>query len=264
MPAGHFVARLQLAFHRDKDLDHLHDAGRQLVAALQFFDLALKSRGEGRDGILHLLLQTLDIRHPCVITDRDLPPQRRGIFGQHFLGDFGPRLHSPGAADRGLTEQQLLQPRGEAALEDGALVVAVLGQPLDLGPFDRQCALVLVDATPREYPHLDDRARHARRKPQRSVADIGRLFSKNRAKKLLFRSHRRLALRGDLADEDVARFDLGADIDDPGLVEIFQRLLADVRNVARDLFLPELGVARHDLEFFDMDRGKHVVGHDPL
>ena len=34
VPSGHLVARLQLALHRDEYLDHLHDAGRQLVAAL--------------------------------------------------------------------------------------------------------------------------------------------------------------------------------------------------------------------------------------
>src|SRR6202034_1427532 len=37
--AGHLVARLDLALHGDEDLDHLHDAGRQLVATLQLLDL---------------------------------------------------------------------------------------------------------------------------------------------------------------------------------------------------------------------------------
>src|SRR6266481_615206 len=84
------------------------------------------------------------------------------------------------------------------------------------------------------------------------------------AQQLLLRRHRRLALGGDLADEDVARLDLGTDIDDPGLVQILERLLADIRNVASDLFLAELGVARHHLELLDMDRGENVVTDDPL
>ena len=37
--AGHLVAGLDLALHRDEDLDHLHHAGRQFVAALQLLDL---------------------------------------------------------------------------------------------------------------------------------------------------------------------------------------------------------------------------------
>jgi uncharacterized membrane protein len=41
--AGHLVAGLQLALHRDEDLDHLHHAGRQLVAALKLLDLVLEA-----------------------------------------------------------------------------------------------------------------------------------------------------------------------------------------------------------------------------
>ena len=56
----------------------------------------------------------------------------------------------------------------------------------------------------------------------------------------------------------------GADIDDAGFVEVLQRLFRDVRNVARDFLGPELGVARHHLEFLDVDRGEDVVLHDAL
>ena len=122
-------------------------------------------------------------------------------------------------------------------------VVTVLGQPLDLGPLDRQRALVLVDAAAREHPHLDDRAGDARRQPQRGVAHVRRLFAEDRAEQLFLRRHRRLALRRHLADQDVARLHLGADIDDAGLVEVLQRLFADIRDVAGDLLLAELGVA---------------------
>ena len=59
-------------------------------------------------------------------------------------------------------------------------------------------------------------------------------------------------------------YDFGADIDDAGFVEVLQRLFADVRNVAGDFLRPELGVARHRLEFLDVDRGEDVVAHDAL
>ena len=91
-----------------------------------------------------------------------------------------------------------------------------------------------------------------------------RLLAEDGAKQLLFRRHRALALRRDLADQDVARLHFRADIDDAGLVEVLQRLFRDVRNVARDLLGPELGVARHDLELLDVDRGEDVVGDDAL
>ena len=41
--ARHLVTRLQLALNRNKDLDHLHDARRQLVTALQLFNFAIEA-----------------------------------------------------------------------------------------------------------------------------------------------------------------------------------------------------------------------------
>ena len=73
-----------------------------------------------------------------------------------------------------------------------------------------------------------------------------------------------LALRRHLADQDVARLDVGADADDAGVVEVAQVGLRDVRDVARDLFRAELGVARLDLELLDVDGGVVVLLHHLL
>ena len=56
----------------------------------------------------------------------------------------------------------------------------------------------------------------------------------------------------------------GADRHDARFVEVAQRFLADVRDVAGDFFRPELGVAGGDLELLDVDRGEHVVADDAL
>jgi len=96
------------------------------------------------------------------------------------------------------------------------------------------------------------------------VAHVGGLLAEDGAQQLLFRGHRAFALRRHLADQDVARLHLGADIDDARLVEVLERLFADVRDIAGDLLLAELGVAGHDLELLDMDRGEHVIAHDAL
>ncbi len=102
------------------------------------------------------------------------------------------------------------------------------------------------------------------RQLQRGVAHVGGLLAEDGAQQLLFRRHRAFALRRHLADQNVARVHLGADIHDAGLVEVAQRFLADVRDVAGDFLLAELGVARHHLEFLDMDRGEHVIAGDTL
>ena len=58
--------------------------------------------------------------------------------------------------------------------------------------------------------------------------------------------------------------DLGADAHDAALVEVRERLLGAVRDVARDLLVAELRRARVDLVLVDVDRGQHVVLDDPL
>ena len=98
----------------------------------------------------------------------------------------------------------------------------------------------------------------------RGVAHVGGLLAEDGAQELFFRRHRAFALRRDLADQDVARLHFGADIDDAGFVEVLQRFFRDVRNVARDFLRPELGVAGHDLEFLDVDRGEDVVARRSL
>ena len=45
----------------------------------------------------------------------------------------------------------------------------------------------------------------------------------------------------------------------PRLVEVLEGLFADVRDVAGDLFLAELGVAGDALELLDVDRGEDVL-----
>ena len=78
---------------------------------------------------------------------------------------------------------------------------------------------------------------------QRGVAHLARLLAEDGAQQALLGGQLGLALRGDLADEDIAGVHLGADADDAALVEILQRVVADVRDIAGDLFRPELGVA---------------------
>ena len=61
-----------------------------------------------------------------------------------------------------------------------------------------------------------------------------------------------------LADENVFRTHLGAHADDAALVEILERVFADVGNVARDLFRAEFRVARFALVLLDVNRGETV------
>src|SRR3546814_3192384 len=57
---------------------------------------------------------------------------------------------------------------------------------------------------------------------------------------------------------------LGSDIDDARLIEVAKSFFTDIRDVAGNVFRPQLCVAGHDFKFLDMDRGKDVVLHDPF
>ena len=98
----------------------------------------------------------------------------------------------------------------------------------------------------------------------RGVAHLARLLTEDRAEQPLLRGQLGLALGRDLADQDVAGGDLGADADDAALVEVGQHLVGDVGDVAGDLLGPELGVAGVDLVLLDVDRGEDVLLHQAL
>ena len=94
---------------------------------------------------------------------------------------------------------------------------------------------------------------------QRGVADLAGLLLEDRPDQLLLGRELGLALGRDLADEQVAGLDLGADSHDSAVVEVAQRLLGAVGDVAGDLLLAELGRAGVDLVLLDVDRGELVV-----
>ena len=73
-----------------------------------------------------------------------------------------------------------------------------------------------------EHLDVDDLAGLAVRHLEGGVADLARLLTEDRAEQALLGRELGLALRRDLADEDVAGTDLGADADDAALVEVLQ------------------------------------------
>ena len=122
--------------------------------------------------------------------------------------------------------------------------------------------LVVVVAV--EDADADDGAGLAVRNLQGGVAHFAGLLTEDGAQQALFRGQLGLALRGDLADQDVAGFNLGTDVDDAALVQAGQDFLGHVRDVTGDFLGTKLGVAGIDLVLLDVDRGEHVLGDDAL
>ena len=111
---------------------------------------------------------------------------------------------------------------------------------------------------------VDDHAALAVGHLQGGVAHLARLLLEDRADELLLRGQLRLALRRDLAHEQVARPDLGAHAHDAAVVEVAERVLGAVGDVARDLLVAQLGRAGVDLVLLDVDRGELVVLDEAL
>ena len=137
------------------------------------------------------------------------------------------------------------------------------GEAFDFLALDLQRALILLDAVAVEHAHFDDRA------VARPAADAAtcrarrEAFSPKMARSSFSSGVIGLSPFGvTLPTRMSPGSHFGADRHDAGFVEVAQRFLADVRDVAGDFFRAELGVAGGDFEFLDVDRGEHVVVHD--
>ena len=102
------------------------------------------------------------------------------------------------------------------------------------------------------------------RQAQRRVLHLASLLTEDRAEQTLLRGQLSLALGRDLADQDVARLDLGADVNDALFVEVLEGFLADVGDIAGDLFGAELGVTRLKFVLLDVDAGEEVFLDEAL
>ena len=138
----------------------------------------------------------------------------------------GPQLLDEGGAEllRGLLEFLLLDLQAGLLLALRAAAAAVLGNLLVQGG-------------------LDHGAAQGRIGLQGGVLHVAGLVTEDGLEELLFRGRIALALRGDLADHDVARLDVGADAHDTVLVEVLGGVLADVRDIGRKFLHAALGLA---------------------
>ena len=127
-----------------------------------------------------------------------------------------------------------------------------------LGPF------ILIQPLAGKDLDIDNDPLDPGRDLQGGILHIARFFAEDRAQELLFGSELRLTLRGDLPNQDISWLHFRANANDPALIQVAERLFADVRDIARDVLLPQLGVARLHLELFDMDGGEGIFPHKLL
>src|SRR6202158_1835317 len=271
--AGHLVTDTQLALHGDVDLDQLDHARGQLVALGQFFFLLVDDLFEHVDLTRSHLFDLVDLLiHPRIlvgildalqVADRnalDLVASQDVALGQQAL--VGALVVQIGL--HFLAAQDVLQALQALIGKNSDFVRKVLFQLGDLRGFDGLRALVLFLALAREDLHVDDHALDARWAVEGSIAHIAGLFTEDRTQQFFFRSELGFTLRRNLAHENVALLDAGADANHARFIQIAEHGFADVRNVARDFFRPQLGVASFDLVLLDVKRGVVILFHHLL
>ena len=216
------------------------------------------------------------VHHLDAVADEDAVRGGPAEVGLEDLADVHPARHAE-RVEQDVDRAAVLEERHVLLgddLRDDALVAVAAGELValaDLALLRDVDADELVDArrevvavVAREGLDVDDDAALAVGHLERGVAHLARLLLEDRADELLLRGQLGLALGRDLADEQVARAHLGADADDAAVVEVAQRLLRAVRDVARDLLVAELGRAGVDLVLVDVDRGQDLVLDEPL
>ncbi len=99
---------------------------------------------------------------------------------------------------------------------------------------------------------------------QAGVFYFAALLAKDGAQQFLFWRKLCLALGCDLAHQNVVLLHFRANADDAGLVQIFERFLAHVWNIAGNFFRAQFGLAGFNLVFFNVNAGEHVLAHHLL
>ena len=122
----------------------------------------------------------------------------------------------------------------------------------------------LVACVARELRDVDDTPACAVGHLQGGIAHLASLLAEDGAQQALLGRQLGLALRGDLAHQHVAGFDLSARQDDAVDVEVGQHLVGKVGHLVGDFLRSELRVARIDLVFGDVDGGEEVFAHHAL
>ena len=264
MTAGHLVAGLHATLDRQIHLDHLEHAGSEIIPGRDLGLLLLEALLECPALRLEALRHGLQLRIRLFVLQADFEPLLARQIREILLVDLRAALELARACLGRLAFKRVSDAEEQIVLENALLVREVLAHPLELRLFDGQCTRILLDAIAGEHPHVDHRAVHARGHAQRGIFYVRSLFTENRPQQFLFRCQLGLALRRDLADQDIARADFRTDESNACFVELGERRITNVGNVGGDFLRAQLRVARDTGQLFDMDRREAVFLDDTL
>ena len=266
--SGQLVAYANLALLGHIDLGHLEYARRQLVA-----------NGYGKLLALHLGIEQLVLLHEVddelayelvlvlvvgPVAYLDVAVLKVLEVGDCKLAALGNYLGTGVVFD---ALRCLAFGEGEQLVDENVLQVVDLCLILLVNLCQQNLVLLLglacLDGTGKEFL-VDDDTRERRVGLERRVFHIAGLVAEDGAEQLLLGRRVALALRRNLADEDVARLDTRSDAYDSVVVEVFCGLLADIGDVACEFLDATLRLTDVERILVYVDRGEHVFTHDAL
>src|SRR5579883_1123488 len=266
--AGHFVADGKLALHGDIDLNQLDDPRRKFVALLQLFLALLCDLAQDVDLARGHLLDLFDLfdQERILFVELEALEVARRDFLDELAGQFGALVEEAfvgllvvQVGLQNLAAEQVRKALQALIRENADFVGKVFFELEDLVGFNGFVPLVFFSALAGEDFHVNDGAFDARRAVKGGIANVAGFFAENGTKQFFFRRERGFALGRNLADQNVAGLHDRADTDDAAFVQVAEERLANIGNVARDLFGAQLGVARLDFILLDMNRGVVIV-----
>ena len=271
MTTGHFITHGQFAFGGNIDFDHLDYAGGQVITLFHSADNTLITLTNllGLSAVVDKdLLQLMLVLGALGKIQATQPLECNLIYdlSRQFFTELEQNvtLFILNIRLGRTTDQQIGQGLANAFFQAAEFIVHVTIEATDLVILDHQAALVLVHTFAGKDLGVNDHAFNARRYAQRRIFDIAGLFTEDCPQQFLFRRKHGFALGRYLAHQHVTGTNLSTDTNNAGVIQVTQGFITDIRNVAGDLFLTQLGIPGHSLENLDMDRGKGIFLEQPF
>ena len=177
------------------------------------------------------------------------------------LRTFGQLL---GAAIGDFTQQHFFDTVKRIGFHDPQLVVQIQTETLEFVINNLLGAAVTLDAFTGEDLHVNDRTLRTLIDPQGGVFYIAGFFTEDGTQQFFFGREGGFTFGRDFTHQRIAGHDFRTHIDDAGIVQTVELLLGQVGNIAGNFLRPQLGITRHDHEFFDVNRGIAVFCHHTL
>ncbi len=93
---------------------------------------------------------------------------------------------------------------------------------------------------------------------QGCIFHVARFLTEDGAQQTFFRCKFFFTFGSDLANENVIRTNFRTDADDAVFIKVFDRVIANIRDVAGDFFRSKLCIARFHFMLFNMNRSETV------